>query len=89
MVLQPTPFGTGIATANLLRRRLVWYRLRDPSRHDEVFGDEIDDRDAAFRRAARLADFYQHPIEVCEVFGGGFVRPVAPPVIPGPTATVR
>lgn len=73
---------------NLLRRRLTWYRLRDPSRHDHVYGDEIDDEWAAFQRAARLADFYQQPIEVCEVVAGRIVRPVAAPVTPGPTAPV-
>jgi len=72
-----------------LRRRLTWYRLRDPAHPDQVFGDEIDDRRAALRRAARLADFYQHPIEVCEVVGGRLIRPVAAPVAPGPTAPMR
>jgi hypothetical protein len=73
----------------VVRRRLTWYRLRHPARHDQVFGDEIDDEQAALQRAARLADFYQHPIEVCEVVGGRFVRPVAAPVAPGPTVPVR
>jgi hypothetical protein len=73
---------------NFLRQRLTWYRLRDPDHHDEVFGDEIDDERAAFQRAAKLADFYQHPIEVCQVVGGRLVRPVATPVAPGPTAPV-
>lgn len=71
-----------------VRRRLTWYRLRHPACPDQVFGDEIDDQRAALLRAARLADFYQHPIEVCEVVGGRFVRPVAAPVAPGPTARV-
>lgn len=71
---------------NVLRRRLTWYRLRDPGRHEDIYGDEIDDELAAFQRAARLADFYQHPIEVCQVVGGRLVRPVATPVEPGPTA---
>jgi hypothetical protein len=72
---------------NVLVRRLTWYRLRHPDHHDEVFGDEIDDEQAAFQRAAKLADFYQHPIEVCEVVGGYLVRPVAAPVAPGPMVT--
>lgn len=74
---------------NVLRRRLTWYRLRDPLNRNEVYGDEIVDEWTAFQRAAKLADFYQHPIEVCEVVGGRFVRPVAAPVVPGPTAPIK
>jgi len=73
---------------NVLLRRLTWYRLRDPERHDQVYGDEIDDEWAARRRAARLADFYQRPIEVCEVVGGRLARPIAAPIAPGPRAPV-
>lgn len=73
---------------NVLRRRLTWYRLRDPIRHNLVYGDEIDDEWAAFQRAAKLADFYRQPIEVCEVVAGRLIHPVATPVAPGPTAPV-
>jgi hypothetical protein len=47
----------------VLRRRLTWYRLLDSGRHDDVDG-EIEDERAALQRAARLADFYRHPLRV-------------------------
>ena len=53
-----------------LKKHLTWYRLRDPGRPDYVYGDEIADEQLAFRRAAKLAGFYQQPIEVCKVVGG-------------------
>jgi hypothetical protein len=68
---------------------LTWYQLRHPVRHDQVFGEQIGDERGALRRAARLADFYQHPIEVCEVVDGRRVRPVAAPVPPGPTVPIE
>ena len=45
-----------------LKKHLTWYRLRDPARPDNVYGDGIR-RAAAFQRAAKLAGFYQQPIE--------------------------
>jgi hypothetical protein len=71
-----------------LKNRLTWYRLRDPGHHECIYGDDIDDEQDAFRRAAKLAGFYQRPVEVCHVIGGGLVRPVGTPVDPGPTAPV-
>ena len=71
-----------------LKNRLTWYRLRDPGRPECIFGDDIVDEEDAFRRAAKLAGFYQRPVEVCRVIGGGLVRPVGTPVDPGPTAPV-
>jgi hypothetical protein len=53
-----------------LKKHLTWYRLRDPARPDNVYGDEIADEQLAFQRAAKLAGFYQQPIEVCKVVGG-------------------
>jgi hypothetical protein len=72
-----------------LTRHLTWYRLRDPGRPDNVYGDEIADERLAFQRAAKLAGFYQQPIEVCKVVGGRLARPVGMPVQPGPTAPIR
>jgi hypothetical protein len=72
-----------------LKNRLTWYRLRDPGHHECIYGDEIDDEEVAFRRAAKLAGFYQRPVEVCHVIGGGLVRSVGTPVDPGPTAPLR
>jgi len=46
-----------------LKNRLTWYRLRDPGRPECIYGDEIDDEQDAFRRAAKLAGFYQRPVE--------------------------
>ena len=69
-----------------LNERLTWYRLRDPARHDSIYGDQIEDKQRAFRCAATLAGFYQHPIEVYRVIGGKLVRPVGTQVEPGPTA---
>ncbi|HEV8451553.1 MAG TPA: hypothetical protein VGQ45_08975 [Gaiellales bacterium] len=71
-----------------LKNRLTWYRLRDPGHHECIYGDDIDEEEDAFRRAAKLAGFYQRPVEVCRVIGGGIVRPVGTPVDPGPTAPV-
>ena len=71
-----------------LKNRLTWYRLRDPGRPECIYGDDIDDEENAFRRAAKLAGFYQRPVEVCQVIGGGLERPVGTPVDPGPTAPV-
>lgn len=71
-----------------LKNRLTWYRLRDPGHPECIYGDDIDDEEDAFRRAAKLAGFYQRPVEVCHVIGGGLVRPVGAPVDPGPTAPV-
>jgi len=71
-----------------LKNRLTWYRLRDPGRPECIYGDDIDDERDAFRRATKLAGFYQRPVEVCRVIGGGLVRPVGTPVDPGPTAPV-
>jgi len=71
-----------------LKNRLTWYRLRDPGHPDCIYGDDIDDEEDAFRRAAKLAGFYQRPVEVCYVIGGGLVRPVGTSVDPGPTAPV-
>jgi hypothetical protein len=62
------------------------YRLRNPANHDEVYGDGIDDVAAAWERAATLADFYGHPVEVCVVVSGIMAKPVGEPVEPGPTA---
>ncbi len=72
-----------------LKNRLTWYRLRDPGHPECIYGDEIDDEQDAFRRAEKLAGFYQRPVEVCHVIGGGLVRPVGIPVDPGPTAPLR
>jgi len=71
-----------------LKNRLTWYRLRDPGRPECIYGDDIDDEEDAFRRAAKLAGFYQRPVEVCHVIGGGLERPVGTPVDPRPTAPV-
>jgi hypothetical protein len=71
-----------------LKNRLTWYRLRDPGHPECIYGDDIDDAEHAFRRAAKLAGFYQRPVEVCHVVGGRLVRPVGAPVDPGPTAPV-
>lgn len=62
------------------------YRLRNPVNHDEVYGDVRDDESAAWERAATLADFYGHPVEVCVVLAGIMAKPVGEPVQPGPTA---
>jgi hypothetical protein len=62
------------------------YRLRNPADHGEVYGDGIDDEAAAWERAATLADFYRHPVEVCVVVSGIMAKPVGEPVEPGPTA---
>ena len=62
-----------------LKKHLTWYRLRDPGRPDNVYGDEIADEQLAFQRAAKLAGFYQQPIEVCKVVGGRLARPVGHP----------
>src|SRR4051794_13430928 len=35
---------------------LVAYRLRDPDDHAKVYGDDIEDEEAAFGRAQQLAD---------------------------------
>jgi hypothetical protein len=45
-----------------LKNRLTWYRLRDPGHHECIYGDDIDDEQDAFRRAAKLAGFYQRPV---------------------------
>jgi hypothetical protein len=71
-----------------LKNRLTWYRLRDPGRPECIYGDDIDHEEDAFRRAAKLAGFYQRPVEVCHVIGGGLERAVGTPVDPGPTAPV-
>ena len=66
----------------------MWYRLRDPWHHDRVYGDGIDDEQVAFRRATKLAGFYQRPVEVCRIVGDRPAHPVGAPVEPGPTAPV-
>jgi hypothetical protein len=55
---------------------LVTYTLRDANRHDQLYGEEIPDEEAAFQRAQQVADFYGHPIEVCRVTFGHFLRVV-------------
>jgi hypothetical protein len=65
---------------------LVTYSLRDANRHDQLYGEEISDEEAAFQRAQQVADFYGHPIEVCRVTFGHFLRVVGSPVQPSPTA---
>ena len=65
---------------------LKCYRLRDPVNHDEVYGDAFDDESVAWERAATLADFYGHPVEVCVVVARIIAKPVGEPVQPGPTA---
>lgn len=71
---------------NVLTNRLTWYRLRDPWHHDRVYGDGIDDEQVAFRRAAKLAGFYQRPVEVCRIAGDRLAPAVGTLVEPGPTA---
>jgi len=70
----------------LVAMSLKSYRLRNPADHHEVYGDGIDDEAAAWQRAATLADFYRHPVEVCVVVSGIMAKPVGEPVEPGPTA---
>jgi hypothetical protein len=65
---------------------LVAYRLRDPNDRAKVFGDDIEDEEAAFARAQQLADFYRLPIEVCQVALSGRVSRVLGAAQPGPTA---
>jgi hypothetical protein len=55
---------------------LKCYRLRNPVNHDEVYGDAFDDESVAWQRAATLADFYGHPVEVCVVVAGIMAKPV-------------
>jgi hypothetical protein len=69
--------------------RVARYRLRNPSRREEVYGDQIVDERSAFARARKLADFYRVPIEVCQVFAGRVARRVGDPVNPGPFAPIR
>jgi hypothetical protein len=64
---------------------LVTYTLRDANRHDQLYGEEMPDEEAAFQRAQQVADFYGHPIEVCRVTFGHFLR-VVDSVRPSPTA---
>ena len=75
----------------------VSFRLRDPANPDEIYADGIEDEDEAGSRAQQLADFYGHPIEICAVTFGRFVRPgslaepgpTAPPPLVGRTFTTR
>ena len=64
---------------------LVAYRLRDPGDHSKIYGDDIEDEQAAFVRAQQLADFYRLTIEVCQVAGGRLSQVVGT-VEPGPVA---
>jgi hypothetical protein len=72
-----------------MRLHAARYRLRNPSRHREVYGDQITDERSAFARARKLADFYRQPIEVCQVIAGRVARRVGDPVYPGPFGPIR
>src|SRR5436190_23869141 len=76
----PTGFSVACRWNGLGAMSLKVYRLRDPVNHDEVYGDVRDDESAAWERAATVADFYGHPVEVCAVVGGILAKPVGEPV---------
>jgi hypothetical protein len=63
----------------------VSFRLRNPANPEEVYGEGFEDENEAASRAQQLADFYGHPIEICHVTFGRFVR-AGSLVEPGPTA---
>lgn len=69
--------------------QLSAYRLRNPERHNVIYGDQIGDQETAFARAHKVADFYGEPIEVCQVIAGRVIRPAGDPVKPGPAAQHR
>jgi hypothetical protein len=65
---------------------LVSYRLRNPADAEETYGEDFADEAEALERAGQLADFYQHPIEVCHVIAGHIPLGATRRVEPGPTA---
>jgi hypothetical protein len=88
LLMESTQGCETMGAMKAIKERLTWYRLRDPAQHESVYGDQITDVEAAFERAAKLAGFYQRPIEVCQVVVGKLERPVGQPVAPGPTAPI-
>jgi hypothetical protein len=62
------------------------YRVRNPKDHDQVYAEEIEDREVAVLRAQELADFYRHPVEIVEIVGGVVSRRVGDLVEPAPMA---
>jgi hypothetical protein len=52
-----------------VRIAVAVFELRHPQDHAEVYASDIDDRATAFLRAQELADFYRHPVEVCQRIG--------------------
>ena len=62
------------------------YRVRNAVNPDEVYAEEVDDRDAAFGRAQELSDFYRQPVEVVEMVAGVVTRRVGDPIEPSPMA---
>jgi hypothetical protein len=66
--------------------QLVTFRLRNPTNFEETYGQDFSDEAEAVERARQLADFYRHPVEVCQLVGGHVLVGVAEVVDPGPTA---
>jgi hypothetical protein len=87
-IMESTQRCETMGAMTVIKEALTWYRLRDPAKHESVYGDQISDVDVAFERAAKVAGFYQRPIEVCQVVVGKLERPVGQPVAPGPTAPI-
>jgi hypothetical protein len=67
---------------------LVSYRLRNPSDAEETYGEDFTDEAEALERARHLADFYQHPVELCQMIAGHIHVGATKRIEPGPTAPV-